>query len=353
MSFKLNYSRNKVYWLCQIGGWTILFLIHIFFYLSLQKLTPQITLILFYFSLFGLMLTHIARVFIIRGNWVRLTVKQILPRILLTAIAMSVILSGIITFLSGLNKGHQNNEMTLVILLGNIFNIVTILLIWFLIYIAIHYLEEYKKSDIERLQWEAAVKDFELKTLKSQLNPHFMFNALNSIRALVEENPERAKETITQLSNIFRYSLRIEKTETVPLEDEMRIVRDYLALEKVRYEERLSYSIHVDEDANKVEIPPMMIQTLVENGIKHGIAKLHDGGKIDINAFVTTGMLSITIKNSGSFSDTDLSNTQGFGVSNTRQRLSIIYGPGAGFKIYEENNNVFVAITIPIEGSSL
>jgi sensor histidine kinase YesM len=337
-----------VYWLCQVGGWMTMFLINLFFTMTYQHISFNLAFTLFYFSMLGLVLTHFDRGYIVKNDLVKLPIKQILPRILFSSIMLAVVMD-IMLLITG-RFLHLNHAKTISaeLFLGNLFNTWTVLAIWYLIYFAIHYFEGLNQAKIERFQWEAAVKDFELKTLKSQLNPHFMFNALNSIRALIEENPERAQETITQLSNIFRYSLRIEKTETVPLEDEIRIVRDYLALEKVRYEERLSYSITIDMDANKVEIPPMMIQTLVENGIKHGIAKLHSGGAISIKASVDDTNLTIQITNSGSFSESDLQNTQGFGVSNTKQRLQIIYGPSAGFKIFEENTNVIVLITIPL-----
>jgi LytS/YehU family sensor histidine kinase len=113
-------------------------------------------------------------------------------------------------------------------------------------YFSVHLFENYKRVEIESLIWEAAVKDFELKTLKSQLNPHFMFNAMNSIRALIEEDPENAKAALTRLSNILRYSLKMERNETVPLEEEIQTVNDYLALEAVRFEERLNYELVID-----------------------------------------------------------------------------------------------------------
>ena len=161
------------------------------------------------------------------------------------------------------------------------------MLVWSLIYFAIHYFENLKKAEIETLIFEAAVKDFELKTLKAQLNPHFMFNAMNSIRALIEEDPQNAKDAITKLSNLMRYTLKIERTETVSLAEELKTIQDYLDLEKIRFEERLNYKIKSTPDADRIEIPPMMVQTLVENGIKHGISKITAGGEVDVDAKVS------------------------------------------------------------------
>ncbi len=117
-----------------------------------------------------------------------------------------------------------------------------------------------------------------LERLKSHINPHFIFNSLNSIRALVDENPERARTAITELSNILRSSMQVEKMETVPLNKELDIVKDYLALEQMRFEERLKIELDIDEDTLNQPVPPMMLQTLVENAIKHGISKHYKWG---------------------------------------------------------------------------
>jgi LytS/YehU family sensor histidine kinase len=235
-------------------------------------------------------------------------------------------------------------------ILINWINISIIVLLWSILYFAIHFFENYQKVEIERFIWEAAVKDFELKTLKSQLNPHFMFNAMNGIRALIEEDPERAKTAITQLSNIFRYSLKIERTETVPLEDEIKTVNDYLSLEFIRYEERLRYSIDIESSINFVEIPPMMVQTLVENAIKHGISKLPKGGEVIVKAYKEKNDIYLIISNTGTINEKEMADSKGFGLANTKHRLSLLYGEKASFKIGNCDGMVRAEIKIPTGG---
>ena len=214
-----------------------------------------------------------------------------------------------------------------------------------------HLFENYKRSEIESYIWEAAVKDFELKTLKSQLNPHFMFNAMNSIRALIEEDPESAKTALTRLSNLLRYSLKMERNETVLLEEEIQTVKDYLLLEGIRFEERLRYKLNIDPKSAKIEIPPMMIQTLVENGIKHGISKKTGGGMVCIDTSVSDSKLFIKITNTGHLDETALKQSQGFGISNTRHRLNLLYGEKSSFTLHNENSeNVSAEIVIPTGG---
>jgi LytS/YehU family sensor histidine kinase len=178
-----------------------------------------------------------------------------------------------------------------------------------------------------------------------------MFNALNSIRALIDEDPQSAQVAVTKLSNILRYSLKIERNETVPLDEEMQTVADYLALEAIRLEERIKYKINVDPKSEKFEIPPMMVQTLVENGIKHGIAKRTKGGEISITTKVENSTLLINIKNSGQLEEDLLKQSDGFGISNTKQRLNLIYGNMAKFEIKNNpDDSVSADIIIPVGG---
>jgi sensor histidine kinase YesM len=118
----------------------------------------------------------------------------------------------------------------------------------------------------------SSVKEAELRALKSQVNPHFIFNSLNSLRALIDEDPARARMAVTQLANLLRYSLQSGQLETVPFEDELDVVNDYLALEQVRHEERLRLRLDIAPEALQLPIPPMLLQTLVENAVKYGIS---------------------------------------------------------------------------------
>ena len=288
-----------------------------------------------------------------KNNWLDLPLGKIVPRVLTASLIIGILLFGIVFTVEVLTGIIPAEKVVAARLLSGTVNLSSVIFLWSLIYFAVHYMENYKKAEIESLIWEAAVKDFELKTLKSQLNPHFMFNAMNSIRALIEENPDDAKNAITRLSNLLRYSLKIERTETVPLWEEIKTVKDYLSLEEMRFEERLKYNIDVDSSAENVEVPPMMIQTLVENGIKHGISKIPEGGKLSLNAEVENSILIIKIKNNGHFSDEELKISKGFGINNTRHRLSLLYGETATFNIKNENHNeVLAKLEIPLGGTT-
>ena len=184
-----------------------------------------------------------------------------------------------------------------------------------------------------RKRLEAVVKSLELKTIKSHINPHFIFNALNSIRALVDENPMRARTAITELSNILRSSMQSEKMETVPLQQELDIVKDYLALEHMRFEERLKIEMDIDDKTLGQPVPPMMLQMLVENAIKHGISKQINGGIIRIVSDFKNDHHELVVQNSGRLNGNAVSNVEGFGIKSTQDRLNLLYQGKANFEI--------------------
>ncbi|QQS35916.1 MAG: histidine kinase [Ignavibacteriales bacterium] len=349
----MKFSRKKIYWLSQVSGWSFFGLVNIIVIYSFERLTWQRALVWVYLCYSGIFFTHLFRSYIKKNNWLNLPLKKTIPRVLIASLVLGFIMYILVfavNYAAGLFESDRFKVITPFVATINLSSIV---LLWALIYFAVHYFENYKRVQIESLIWEAAVKDFELKTLKSQLNPHFMFNAMNSIRALIEEDPANAQNAVTKLSNILRYSLKIERTETVPLEDEMQTVSDYLALESIRFEERLKYKVTIDPKSSKIEIPPMMIQTLVENGIKHGISKKTQGGEISVDSKMTGTDLHIQIRNTGHFDDELFHNSKGFGISNTKHRLSLLFGDDASFTIKNENQNVVLAeLVIPTGGSN-
>ena len=220
---------------------------------------------------------------------------------------------------------------------------VFLFLFWSLAYFIYLYFERYNTS----LKYEATIRETELKNLKSQLNPHFIFNALNSIRALVDENPKKSKEAITQLSHILRNSLNSDRKKLVPFAEELRTVKDYLGLESIRYEERLSTTFDIATGSEKFQVPPLMLQTLVENGIKHGIANLKKGGYVAISTFLKEGQLVVQVRNTGQLANNHKLK-KGFGLANTKKRLEMIYGSEAKFKIKNEDlKTVLTEIKLP------
>ncbi len=344
---KLN--RNTVYWICQISGWGSYVLLNSIFVAGQKDFKPVYILSLTLTGLIGIFLTHLFRIVIHKNKWNKLPIHKLIHRVAIANLIKGIILVIIVLSFNLTFDVIDKEKYNFFNYIFFSLNATILFLMWSVVYFSIHFFENYKKAEIESLIFESAVKDFELKSLKSQLNPHFIFNAMNSIRALIEENPEKAKEAITKLSNLMRYTLKIERTEAVPLSEEIDTIKDYLDLEKIRFEERLDYEIILDKKTERIDIPPMMIQTLVENGIKHGISKITTGGKIKIQTKLNDHFMIIDIFNPGTIDDEMLKNAKGFGVSNTKQRLNLIYGEEASFKINNlEENLVHTQLKIPL-----
>jgi two-component system LytT family sensor kinase len=340
-------NKKRLYWICQIGGWLFFVLLQSLIFKLSNAFNTNVAISQFLLFVFGVSISHLYRNLIIRLNWLKFKLFYLIPRVIIATILLAAIGDyaqyGVEVLLNISGNKHQDT-ITIVI---NILNLVPEYFSWSLIYFLFHYIENYKKAEIENLKWEASINEIELNKLKSQLNPHFMFNAMNSIRALVDENPAKSKDAITQLSNILRNTLQMGKNKVIRFDDELKIVNDYLALESIRYEERLKTSIKIDVNSKNFQVPPLMIQTLIENGIKHGISKLIAGGILEIETLVQDETLLVRIRNSGQLMD-KLDSDNGFGIKNTLQRLHLLYGKGASLKISNLNSSIVLTeLVIP------
>ncbi|MGB3464442.1 MAG: histidine kinase [Cyclobacteriaceae bacterium] len=337
-------SKQTVYWICQIVGWLFFATINTFvFYLIYDYFDRSQILVEFFRACINILITHQLRNLLIRKGWLKLRWQKLVPLIVFAVVIMTVI-NICSLFIYTAIWDPDNIPSTAKEIFTGLIEPFVIYIIWCIIYFTFHYFERYNKA----LQYEVAINEFELNNLKNQLNPHFIFNALNSIRALVDENPKKSKLAITQLSNIMRNSLILDKKRLISFEEELQTVKDYLALELVRYEERLRVNFDVAPESVDFNIPPMMIQTLVENGIKHGISKLKDGGEISVKSEVINHSLQIQIRNSGQYNDPGTDNHSGFGLQNTIKRLDLIYGEEASFSIQNENDTtVLTQLVIP------
>jgi len=230
---------------------------------------------------------------------------------------------------------------------GWVFGSSSVLLIWSLIYFGFYQVQNYRQTEIEKWRLELTVKDAELKALKSQMNPHFIFNCLNSVRALTVEDPERARTVVTQLANILRYSLQSRNAATVTLEEELQIVSDYLALEAIRLEDRLKVRLSIDPDTLSVAVPTMLIQTLAENGIKYGVAARPEGGEISITSSMRDAMLQIQVTNTGRLGN--VGDSTGVGLRNAVDRLKLLFGESATLTLESVvPDHVTACIEIPV-----
>jgi LytS/YehU family sensor histidine kinase len=224
-------------------------------------------------------------------------------------------------------------------------------LLWLAIYFTVKAFENFKREEIEKLELKAANSEMELNSFKAQMNPHFMFNSMNSIRALIDDQPANAKEAITTLSSMLRNTLLLGRKSTVSLSEELDVVQKYLSIEQIRFEERLQVEVEVEPGVLELQVPPLMIQTIVENAVKHGISRQKEGGIVSVRCWRENGDLMIEVANSGRL--IKQKGEKGFGISNTKKRLELLFGDKATFELNEmrDRDKVVARLTIPIQST--
>ena len=342
-------KHSSLYWICQISGWFSYGLTILFFASILDKelnpvFYPRLALNLF----IGILITHL-----LRETMHRTSLRPPMPsnqwwKLVLLLFVFSIINSFSSSYLADILKLYEpgrNIPLSRRFLFSLIFD-TPIFLVWMSVYVLWHYIEFTNTEEIKKVRLETMIKELELKTIKSQINPHFIFNALNSIRALVDEDPQRARQAITELSNILRSSIQVDKVEITSLEKELDIVKDYLALEYIRFADRLKVVYEVEPKTLSHQIPPMMLQTLVENAIKHGLSKAPGDCLIKIISKIDQDKLVLIVQNTGILQAAERA---GFGLQSTRERLNILYHGQALFEIFQcAPNQVTAKLAIPI-----
>lgn len=203
-----------------------------------------------------------------------------------------------------------------------------------------------REAQARALEARVLARDAELKALRAQVNPHFLFNCLHSISALTGLDSGRAREMCILLADFLRATLRLGGRESITLEEELALIRGYLAIEKVRFGARLQMEEDVQTETNGVLIPPLLLQPLVENAIRHGIANLPEGGVIRLGAHQTNQSVSIEVENSFD-PESPASLKTGVGLENIRQRLHTLYAEGANVAVRSEGNRFLVRLKLP------
>ena len=200
--------------------------------------------------------------------------------------------------------------------------------------------------EVDRLRLDAAVKESELRALRHQVNPHFLFNSLNALRSLIDENDIRPREAITQLAELFRSSLQNADKHLIALRKELETVEAFLSLQKLRHEDRLQMKMQVDALALDESVPPFALQTLVENAVKYGIDSHAKGGLIVCMAEVQADTMILRVRSPGSLSGR--STSTGIGLRNLQDRLHLLFGAAATLRLFSSQlNEVTAEITIP------
>lgn len=339
-------SPERNYYIAQLLGWAVYIIIAtVVLLLGGQEITTDILIGIYLVFALGLVVTHAYRWVLIRLGWPGKHLKHLLPRVILATVILSVLFHATYAWLAGTFLGYPYDFSWTD---TNLFTWLMLFFIWNAIYFAYVFFKRYRGEELKNLRLEAARNEFELRRLRDQMNPHFIFNAMNTIRALIDENPHKAKDAVTRLSNVLRNSLKAGRTDLIALKNEIEIVKDYLAIEQLRYEERLHVIFEIQDEVLDKQIPPLMLQTLVENAMKHGISKLPHGGDVRIYCEKQSDKVMIRVVNTGTYNP-DRNNGFSLGLENTRDRLRLSFGESALLRVENgAENEVSATIIIPV-----
>ncbi len=335
------------YWLCQLVGWGAVVLLNISFSLAgSPELRNPLILIWLWGGLTSVVLSHgwrrylhAHRVFV-HGN--------ALPygRLVTGAVMLAAAQVGLVycAFLAWPNYPRPGN---LAWLPGAAAFWLFMFMGWTVVYGAAMAMRHAKRAEIEKLQLQVQVKDAELRALQSQVNPHFFFNSLNSIRALMYQDVPAAAQVVDRLAEMMRYNLQMGHADTVTLERELGAVRSYLAVEKVRFEERMVVVEQIDPSLNGMAVPALAIQTLVENAVKYGVEMRAQGCEIRISAQRKGDYVCVAVANQGVLQSAG-SSTQ-IGLENTSKRLELLFDGKASLSVVQDQGWVVATIRLPEE----
>ena len=345
-------KSSRAYWLSQLFGWGIYAAANIYGLISTLKFPVLRTVRdLLLLSVLGLVSTHALRAFATRRQWSDMRIGALVIRMLAAALVIGIPI-GAISLLSP-TATLQNSQIIELrrapaLALGiQCANWSFLVLVWECFYFGALTLRARQGALLRQSELTRALQLAELRALKAQINPHFLFNALNTVRSLIAEDPKRAQEAVTRLSGTLRSALGASHSECVTLEREMATVDDYLTLESLRFEDRLKVERNIAPETLAWSVPVMLLQTLVENAIKHGVAARPEPGIVEIRAGVEAGRLALEVRNSPA-KPPPVPPGSGVGLQNARERLRLMFGGDAALDLDFSEPNVAVArVTVP------
>jgi sensor histidine kinase YesM len=344
----------SLYWRCQVIGWSMAAIYWGYAGYTGGVFDVPVALLHFFADvLICIAITHSFRWVSKKYGWQDLSFQKLLIRIVPSILLLSAVYTIVVLvklylmhsnfreeFTQSFSSYYQENS------LGLYMGGMRLLCIWLLAYYLYHYAQQKIKIIQENARLSVIAKEAQLDNLSAQLNPHFLFNSLNSIKSLVVENPHESRRAIDLLSDLLRISLYERDSMLIAVKDELAIVNDYLELEKIRFEERLQVIIDVPPNLLAFQIIPFSIQILVENAVKHGINKRSEGGTISIKIGYERSFICMTVESPGVLNEKSVDH--GLGLKNLHERLSLQFHDKASFNIAQQNSETVLAtIMIP------
>lgn len=349
------YKRISPFWVINISGWILLTIVYLLLYYPSQLKDPKIVIGLLLSKFTGFLCSVALRYFYKKINFKSYSIiKLVLGGVLISLVASHLwfILDFTISIpLQGL-KGLVDAYFIFNVYLKTIWSGFFTLYFWSTLYFVIKFWLEWTEQKKQTEQAILLAQSAQLQMLRYQVNPHFLFNSLSSLRALVRINQNKAEEMILQISKFLRYSLVTKKNNQVLLGEELEAIGHYFDIERVRFEDKLQTQLDIDPKANEFLIPSFLIHPIIENAIKYGMDTSPMPLNIQLKAKVAGSVLQLDIINTGHWvneGEKRSNNGTGIGLKNVKQRLDLAFPNRNSFKIIKEQNKVHIKIIIEKE----
>jgi Histidine kinase len=355
----LIWRGSKRYWLFQAVGWGGIALLTVSVLLVFgQRSTLDLSsssptqgkadaIFTLLTSLSGVICTHLLRALMQWQMWQSWSLRKVASH----AVAWWLIVSGINSTLGALFyvSPAMNESASSTFIHCTMMNL-SLFGTWMALYFLVHFNDALHQAKLKHITLSALNTENALLALQAQMNPHFIFNCLNTIRALTPVEATEARDAITLLADILRSTLKEGTKKLVPFAGELEITRGYLSMEKLRFDDTLLITENISPTSNDAKIPPLLLLTLVENAMKHGLYHSYSDGKLSITAIVENHVLIVYVIAPGSLirsANQSFQESFGIGLCNSRERLELIFGPNASITLTEKNGHVESKLIIP------
>jgi hypothetical protein len=348
------------YWACQLVGWALVFGLNAAYVSNAKVDAGRYIAIFALASLIGMLLSHVWRALINQRGWVFGAAVSATPssaslralpwfKLIPGVMGVTVIHTALVASLFGLIPVQGAFKDLSWLPQALIFWFV-IIMSWTVLYLFVRAQRGLRVLHEQALQLELLAKESQLRALQSQVNPHFFFNSLNSLRALIFIQPQDAAHMVDSLAGLMRYALTTGQQRTVTLSQELAMVKTYLAVEQIRFDERLRYQLQIADNFMDCILPPMSLQTLIENAVKHGVECRQEPSLIRVVASKQGNAVTLQVRNPGQLQRREAANPATStltGLRNTRERVQMLLGPRADCQLFDEHGEVVAQLTLP------
>ncbi|MCF6440592.1 histidine kinase [Pseudoalteromonas luteoviolacea] len=356
------FPRTPLYWFYHFSALIMAISVDLVTSIEQGKINIHVLKVSMLFAFFFTISTLIFRYIFNTRGWISAQYQKQIPNLLIAGTLLSILVSFstitvcyYVDFYNSIYLRYIGENVSLInaytssFMLRQCLQTQLFICSWIFIYTSISHQKRAVSAKLQSLQFENSLKSAQLENLNTQLNPHFLFNTLNNIRFMIAESVETADDMMVTLSELLRYALEVTKQDKVSLNSEVQMLNKYMRLIKIQYEEKLIYHTEIQSGLSEYQVPPMMLQLLVENAVKYGIESSKTAGKINLSITQSKQSLILQLSNTVPKEINTTTTSMQIGLANIRERLSLLYGPKGSLETQLNDQQFIATLTLPKE----